>query len=612
MAQTNLLFHWTGTPYPGFPAWINRDMFSGKYVSTNNTQTAVLRSNTTVGRSGKVTNGFLRALLRAKLISEGCDTDGFGSNAIKGIAEMTMNDTFTGTVIGPGEIACVAYDRATGVFNANKGGTMYAVAKETAAPLFLAMWNYLCEDTLFSTTFNSFCKATDVDTLCSNACLLADIVYEAIKSDTFMVCEASAVNNLTATKMGTPSLKPTLYTGNFQKFQVSKQAGKKTKTTSNGRAMDTSVFVDAYTFRTDVLDADTEQLVPKITDKYIVGDTLLLICKHIKESTSRTRPIRNILLRGEPGTGKTEMYVGIAAGCHLPLYSFAANAMTEPFDLFGQFVPVDENGNRTGAKVPVEEILKGMPSVTDISMDPVLSYQEITGLYKSDASSMDCMSAVFQLAQRNLDNNSSGQQKFKFIPGQLVYAMKNGGVWGFDEVTLPQNPGVVPALNPAMDNTQSITLPTGEIIKRHPSCIFVGTTNVDLEGCRRLNQAWTDRCQLIIDTTEPDDDELVARVKSMTDYDDIKDSALIDLYKFVRAYHEMKAVAKKRRLDDGMIGPRHLADWVLSTMITEDPLVSAKITIVPGATSDERGIAELYEKLSDIFQITNAMVVKFF
>lgn len=91
------------------------------------------------------------------------------------------------------------------------------------------------------------------------------------------------------------------------------------------------------------------------------------------------RDIRNILLRGEPGTGKTEMYVGIAAGCHLPLYTFAANAMTEPFDMYGQFVPVDENGNQIGDKIPLTKVLSGLPSAQDMSMDPVMSYQEITG-----------------------------------------------------------------------------------------------------------------------------------------------------------------------------------------------------------------------------------------
>ena len=84
-----------------------------------------------------------------------------------------------------------------------------------------------------------------------------------------------------------------------------------------------------------------------------------------------------------------------------------------------------------------------------------------------------------------------------------------------------QNPGVVPALNPAMDATQSITLPTGEMARRHPDCIFVGTTNLDLEGCRNLNQAWQDRCQLIIDLPEPTEEVLKARVKSMVNWDEV-------------------------------------------------------------------------------------------
>lgn len=268
------------------------------------------------------------------------------------------------------------------------------------------------------------------------------------------------------------------------------------------------------------------------------------------------------------------------------------------YDLFGQFVPVDENGNE-GKKVPIDKVLNDLPSPEDISMDPIYSYQEITGEYKSDATPTECMSALFQKAQNSLDKD--GRQRFRFVPGQLVYAMKYGGLWGFDEVSLPQNPGVVPSLNPAMDGTQSITLPNGEIIKRHPNCIFVGTTNLDLEGCRNLNQAWTDRCQLIIDLAEPDDDELLARIKAMTGFEDATDGQIVDLDKFIQAYHAIKELCETHRMDDGSIGPRHLADWVLSTLITQDPVQSARMTIISGATADPRYIAELEEKLTDLF-----------
>lgn len=614
MARTNssVLWHWTGTKAPELPAWVTPEMYSGRYTSPINLDTAVVATNVNANRSGKITNGFLKALLRARMIRRGASVDGFGKNSNVSIAEMTMSTNYSGTDVGLGEVVCVVYNHSTGEIKASKSGMAYKVATESSAPIFLAMIPFLLEDQIFSQKFDIFCKVDEsdqfgIDSLRACACFLADYVYAAtsgtptsgINVNQLPICSPSQVRSLTQTAMGTPMVKPTSYEGHFQKFPVTNISHAGNNTVSKQK-VEVKDFVGSYIFSTNKLTPEQEKLVPKLDAGYVIHDTLITCCQHIKATTGRPRPVRNILLRGEPGTGKSETYVGIAAGCHLPLYTFAANAMTEPFDLFGQFVPIDENGEQTGPKVPLDKIISGLPSAKDMSMDPVFAYQEITGLYKEDATATDCMTAAFNLAQKSIDV-SGGQQRFKFVPGQLIYAMKNGGVWGFDEVTLPQNPGVVPALNPAMDNTQSITLPTGEIINRHPDCIFVGTTNIDLEGCRRMNQAWQDRCQLIIDMEEPSDDELIARVKSMTGFDDSKDAAIVDLDKFVRAYHEFKQIAKRKRLDDGTIGPRKLADWVTSTLVTGDPVASARITIIPGATADEQGISELCEKLGDIF-----------
>ena len=612
MARNNsLLWHWTSTKAPELPAWICPEMYNGRFTSRFGHDTAVVQSVVIKNHSGKITNGFVKALLRARMIRNGAAVDGFGKNDHSAIAEMTLNKNFTGTDVGFGEVVCVAYDYTTGDFKASMSGSAYKVGSETAAPFFMAIFAVLMDDSVFAKQFDEFCKADEntqegVDMLRSCACFLSDYTYAATSSTpttisikAYPVCAPSQVRSLTKTAMGSPMMKPTTYVGHFQKFAVT-NANNNANAKAVKKTVSVADFVGSYAFSTNVLTAEQEKLVPKLDAGYVIHDTLITCCQHIKATTGRPRPVRNILLRGEPGTGKSETYVGIAAGCHLPLYTFAANAMTEPFDLFGQFVPIDENGEQTGPKVPPDKIINGLPSAKDMSMDPVFAYQEITGLYKADATATDCMTAAFNLAQKSIDV-SGGQQKFKFVPGQLIYAMKTGGVWGFDEVTLPQNPGVVPALNPAMDNTQSITLPTGEIVNRHPDCIFVGTTNIDLEGCRRMNQAWQDRCQLIIDMEEPSDDELIARVKSMTGFDDAQDGAVVDMDKFIRAYHEFKQIAKRKRLDDGTIGPRKLADWVTSTLVTGDPVASARITIIPGATADEQGIAELEEKLGDIF-----------
>lgn len=548
--------------------------------------------------SGKLTVGFAKALCRAAMIFNGCDKDGFGRNDKYSIAEFTLSNEFEGNSVGLGEVAAVAFSIQNGAFFAERSGVSLTVSHYGPAPFILAMWPVFMEHTDFESAFLTFCSTPNDEEKKAIACYLCDMVYELVKNGKLLVGDASQIKTLTATRRSGPRLRPDVYSGNLERFSVDarqtrgKRGRKKTKTTAQ--------FIGAYAFRKEPLSPEQEARVPKLDAKYIVTSELEMVCEHIQKTTGKSRPIRNILYRGAPGVGKSESYVGIAAGCGLPLYTFAANAMTEPFDLFGQFIPVDEEGNQVGDKVPVEKILKGMPSAEEISMDPGFAYQQITGMPKKDATPTECMAAMFNLAQKSLDVNG-GQQRFKFAPGQLIYALRDGGVWGLDEVTLPQNPGVIPALNPAMDNTQAITLPTGEVIHRHPDCIIVGTTNIDLEGCRTINQAWQDRCQLIIDLPEPTDDVLKARIQSMVDWDENEHGSQIDLDKFILAYHQLQELARKRRMEDGTIGPRKLADWVASTMITNDPILSANITIVPGATSDPKNMAELREKLTDLF-----------
>ena len=603
MANSSLLWHWSSQiDSSKVPSWVVPEMLNGRYQSPMGNPVAFLASNITAKRSGRCTNGFLAALDAAIAIQNGRTEDGYGMNKKWAVAEFVLCGPreYGGT----GERVSVAYSiggSTAGKFFASKSGVSYNVAKGTSAPFFLALWNLFMEHAKFKSKFLEICAANDDDTRRDIACFLADFAYAVTGSAqaNISICAPSEVSELTQGRIQSAGMKITYHVGGFTLFQTASGSSKNKSTNGKNRSMTTASFVGSFKLNDRVLSEQEEKLVPQLDEKYIVGDTLVNLCKHIKESTKRSRPIRNILLRGEPGTGKTEMYSGIAAGCHLPLYTFACHAMTEPFDLFGQFVPVDDEGNQTGQKLPLDKVLDGLPSVTDMSMDPVYAYQEITGMYKADATATECMAAAFNLAQKSIDVQG-GQQRFKFVPGQLIYAMKNGGVLGIDEVTLPQNPGVIPALNPAMDGTQSLTLPTGEIVHRHPDCIFVGTTNIDLEGCRALNQAWVDRCQLIIDVKEVGDEELITRVKAMVDYDENNDE-FIDFNKFVDVYKGLKEIARKRHLDDGQIGPRKLADWISSTLITNDPVESAKMTIIPGATADFRGMQELLQKVEDFF-----------
>lgn len=57
------IWRYTATPNATLPKWAqNKDLFTGGYVSSNGRKTARLASNISANRSGKVTNGFMKAL----------------------------------------------------------------------------------------------------------------------------------------------------------------------------------------------------------------------------------------------------------------------------------------------------------------------------------------------------------------------------------------------------------------------------------------------------------------------------------------------------------------------------------------------------------------------
>ena len=83
--------------------------------------------------------------------------------------------------------------------------------------------------------------------------------------------------------------------------------------------------------------------------------------------------MRNFLLRGPAGTGKTEGAKAIASGLHLPYRCITCSANTEIFDLLGQILP-DVDGK-------LSALQSEYPTFQDIMMDPATAYQKLTGTY---------------------------------------------------------------------------------------------------------------------------------------------------------------------------------------------------------------------------------------
>ena len=150
------------------------------------------------------------------------------------------------------------------------------------------------------------------------------------------------------------------------------------------------------------------------------------------------------------------------------------------------------------------------------------------------------------------------------------------------EPTTIAQPGVMVGLNSLLEQGGSITLPTGEIIERHPDAVVIITTNISYEGCRGMNQSIIDRMSLVQDIELPAPEIMVQRAMSVTGATDE-----YQVSQMVQVVNDMSDYCHKNGITDGSVGMRSLLDWIVSTQITGDPYQSALYTIISKATADE-------------------------
>ena len=137
-------------------------------------------------------------------------------------------------------------------------------------------------------------------------------------------------------------------------------------------------------------------------------------------------------------------------------------------------------------------------------------------------------------------------------------------------------------LNSLLEQSGSITLPTGEIIQRHPDTVVVVTTNVTYEGCRGLNQSVVDRMSLVEDIELPSPEVMAQRAIAVTGASDE-----YQVSQMVQVVNDMADYMRKNGITDGTCGMRSLIDWIISSEITGDVHKSALSTIISKAPSDE-------------------------
>ena len=535
--------------------------------------------------------------------------------------------------VGPDAYHLVVFDAASGsalasVYDKNTELIEQYVAhpsQRDGAAIFFALMPFLMSDAEFDETFQEYYDQfiagyPDMAKATESMAILCDNAYRRIKDDT---CPAHI--NITVDKSGnlmrvsqgqldSGSFVPTSVTaGEFTIFAKTGPAVIK----KAGVVVEHTDFVGKYPLTPGrTLSALELSLIPKLPEWYIIPPEVVDICKHAQKTTGRPMQMRNFLLRGPAGTGKTMGAKAIAAGLGLPYMKYTCSANTEIFDFTGMIFPETDAVSTGSLELDRErEILKSMggisyanvaklmrlPDLDDMDYDPAGVYQALTGVENLAATVQDCMSVVLekvtekvQALSKRAENRQSSGQNYTYVETDFVKVLKHGYLVEVQEPSTIIQPGVLVGLNSLLEQEGSITLPTGEIIRRHPDTVVIVTTNVSYEGCRQMNQSVVDRMSLVKDIELPEPEVMVQRAMAVTG---CADEYLVS--QMVQVVNDMADYCRKNSITDGACGMRSLIDWVISAEISGDPYLSAKYTVISKATADEEDREALITTILD-------------
>ena len=543
--------------------------------------------------------------------------DGSGEGAVGIIDHRTAAEYKSSA--GADAYHLVVYDSNTGslmasVYDSNmetfENYTLNSSGRDGAAVM-MALFPMLMQDDEFKEIFEAYQDELNagyphMDKATEYMALMCDNAYRRIKDDSCAahvkvnVDKAGNLMRVSQTHLDSGSFTPTtVLAGEFKIFAQTGPA----QIYSATETIDHADFEGQYVLNKRTFTPQETMLIPKLPEWYIIPKEVVDICKHAKATTGKSMQMRNFLLRGPAGTGKTMGAKAIAAGLGLPYMKYTCSANTEIFDFVGMIFPDSEDSTGSAQLDAERETLIQMgginyanvsklmklPDLDDMDYDPAGVYMALTGVENAAATSQDCMSIVLdrvtekvrELSKTVKDKNSSGQT-YRYVETDFVKALKHGYVIEIQEPSTIVQPGVLVGLNSLLEQSGSITLPTGEVIQRHPDAVVVVTTNTSYEGCRGMNQSVLDRMSLVRDVELPSPEVMVQRAMSVTGATDE-----YEVSKMVQVVNDLAEYCRKNSITDGSYGMRSLIDWIISSEITGDVYESALYTIISKATADE-------------------------
>lgn len=394
-----------------------------------------------------ITNAFI---LYQKLM----DRDILGGLAVdeagRYLAEVTFDDKTECAVYNPddGKILAGVYTAEEEKMQKYGGDGEIAILSMMSHILMDEEARMLYEQVFSSLNTDKTISEADAKTmaqLCDNVLIRLKVMNKSISIKNNL-SSADAFYNIKESSINTHAYKVAEEICGNIRVLVGKKAGAK-------KSVDVKTFNGKYRY-TKNIHPDAQQ----VPDAYFIPSEIEEICTLISKSTNYQPPIRNVLLYGESGSGKTEGAKAIAAGLGLPYRTYTCHPQTDNYDLVGQFVPSTDN--------------------------------------------------------------SSGTKDFVFVYSEIIDALKNGYLVEIQEPTVIVNEGTLVALN-ALLAGDYMTLANGERIQRHPDSVVIFTTNkADYAGYGTMSNSVLSRCSLVYLMDTPSIDEMVSRAMKRTGFTD--------------------------------------------------------------------------------------------
>ena len=546
-------------------------------------------------------------------------------------------------------IDIVVYDASTGEFIAtvyntdSSTGTKYTIGKNegerNGTALHAALFPIYMQDSEFKENFDLLVEEAKKGYPDRNLAgrymgILNDNVYYRMKDEK---CSANIKLKEPSSKSLTFSLlrNASLTTGTYNPESVMLGTFELltggTATTPTATVKKTSIaledFVGKYKINEDRKFTEEELKnieENKLNSFYIIPEEAVAVCEAIVKTTPSNNKFRNFTFVGDAGTGKSSLRKAVAAGLGLPTVIYTCSANTEIFDFIGQVMPSTGNNSSNVSGIVKEleklggitfeniaKVLK-LPNIIDIEFDPVMSYEDMTGksvlekegIFSVDGNEIGNEHEMFRytlntwqtIMQKQFDDivetvKNSDETKFIYTETPFVRGVKYGWCIEVQEPNVIANEATLVGLNGILEEGQ-ITLPTGEVVKRHPDCVIIFTTNVSYNGCRAMNQSVIDRSHQVYAIDTPSVEIMAERAMSMSGNTD--SDVVLEMAQIVK---DMAADLLKEGVDDGVCGMRSLTNWATNALF-ENPYKAFEKCVLSKVSMDSE-IREAMRKRID-------------